>query len=171
MRFLALIFLPLMGFGQINLDHKVTFQDERVEIMVPGILSEMKDEVWKHKYQDIPKPQRVLTDEQGEVNLLINATQQPINPNELFAYEQHRIDQLRGRSDIKILGEGVKTVSRKKVGFIKFLSQSSDRGIFNFYFFTEFDGKVLFFSFNCNQRIQKSWEKTAEDILNSLRIN
>jgi len=171
MKFLPLLLLPLISFGQVKLDRKLFIRDDKVEIMVPERLQDMSDEMWKLKYHDLPKPQQVLSDEAGEVNLLINDTKQSISEKQLSAYKEMRIDQLKGRSDIKILSDGIMLVKKKKIGFIKFISQASDQNVFNFYFFTEVEGRVLFISFNCIEKIRKTWEKAADDMMNSFLVH
>jgi hypothetical protein len=54
--------------------------------------------------------------------------------------------------------------------FIKFSSQASDQNIFNFFFFTVVNGKILIFTFNCIERLQKPWEKAADEILDSIKV-
>ncbi len=171
MKFIALLFLPIFTFGQIKLDKKISLLDNKVEILAPKELSKMSDEMWTLKYHTLPRPELVLTDENGEINLLVDLTQQPAAENQIAAYKDFRISNLKkNRTDIKILSDGIKTVDGKKIGFIKFSSEASDQNIFNFYFFTVVNGKILLFTFNCIEALQKTWEKTADEILDSLKI-
>jgi len=55
------------------------------------------------------------------------------------------------------------------VGYIKFLSQAVDQAVFNYYFFAVADGKVLFFTFNCIEKLRKDWEKEADEIVASVK--
>lgn len=126
--------------------------------------------MWTLKYHNQPRPELVLTDENGEINLLVDLTHQPAAESQIAAYKDFRISNLKKtRTDIKILGDGIKSVNGKNIGFIKFSSEARDQNIFNFYFFTIVNGKILFFHFNCIEKLQKSWEKTADEILNSLK--
>jgi len=171
MKFIALLFLPLLSLGQTKLDKTISLLNGKVEILAPNELFNMSDEMWKLKYHNLPKPALVLTDENGEINLLVDLTQQPAVENQIAAYKDFRIENLKKtRTDIKILGEGIKNVNGKNIGFIKFSSQASDQNIYNFYFFTVVDGKITFFNFNCIEKLQNTWEKTADKILDSLKI-
>ena len=71
---------------------------------------------------------------------------------------------------MSIFDEGVKTINGKKVGYFKFLARAVDQKVFNYYFFTVVDGKILLFSFNCIEKLQKTWEPTADKIVSSLTI-
>ncbi len=171
MKLIALLFFPILSFGQIKLDKTISLFNDKVEILSPKELSKMSDKMWTFKYHNLPRPELVLTDENAEINLLVDLTQQPAAESQIAAYKDFRISNLKKtRTDIKILGDGIKTVNGKKIGFIKFSSQASDQNIFNFYFFTVINGKILLFNFNCIEKLQKTWEKTADEILNSLKI-
>ncbi len=127
--------------------------------------------MWTLKYHDLPRPELVLTDENGEINFLVNLTQQPAEGSQIAAYKDFRISNLKKtRTDIIFLGDGIKNVNGRNIGFIKFLSQASDQNVFNFFFFTVADGKILFFTFNCIEKLQKTGEKAADDILNSIKV-
>lgn len=171
MKLIALLLFPVLSFGQPKLDRKISLLDNKVDILAPDELSKMTDEMWTLKYHTMPRPELVLTDENGEINLLADFTQQPATDNQLTAYKNFRISNLKKtRTDIKVLSDGVKIVNGKKIGYIKFLSQASDQSIFNYYFFTVVNGKILFFTFNCIEKLQKIWEKTADQMLDSLKI-
>ena len=162
---------PILSFGQPKLDRTISLLDNKVEIRVPNELSKMTDAMWTLKYHTMPRPELVLTDENGEINLLVDLTQQPATDNQLAEYKNFRISNLKKtRTDIKVLSDGVKIVNGKKIGYLKFLSQASDQKIFNYYFFTVVNGKILFFTFNCIEKLQNIWEKTADQMLNSLKI-
>jgi len=171
MKFVALLFLPIFSFGQIKPDRTISLLDHKVEILAPKELSKMSAEMWTLKYHNLPRPELVLTDENGEINLLIDLTQQPAAESQIAAYKDFRVDNLKKtRKDVKILGEGIKKVNGKNIGFIKFTSQASDQPIFNYYFFTVVDGKILLFTFNCIEKLQMTWEKVADKMLDAIKI-
>ena len=171
MKLIALLFSPIFSFGQIKLDKTISLLDNKVEIVAPKRLSKMSEEMWTLKYHNLPRPELVLTEENGEINLLVDLTQQPAAESQIAEYKNLRISNLKKtRTDIKILGDGIKNVNGKNIGFIKFSSQASDQNIFNFYFFTVVNGKILLFTFNCIEELQHSWEKVADEILDSIKI-
>jgi hypothetical protein len=170
MKLYVLLFLPIFSFGQIKLNKTITLLDDKIEFLVPKELSSMSDEMWILKYHNLPRPELVLTDENGEINLLVTLTQQTAEESQIMAYKDFRISNLKKtRTDIQILGDGIKNVYGKNIGFIKFSSQASDQNIFNFYFFMVVNGKILQFTFNCIDKLQKPWEKAADEILDSVK--
>jgi hypothetical protein len=172
MKSIVMLLLPLVSLGQVKLDKPISLLDNKIQFLVPKDLSNMSKEMWNLKYHDTPRPALVLTDENGEINLLVDITQQPAAENQMGDYKDFRVANLKKtRIDVKILGQGIKKVNGKAIGFIKFASQASDQNVFNYYFFTVVNGKILLFTFNCIQKLQDTWEKVADDILNSIRLN
>jgi len=169
MKLIALLLFPFFVFGQVNLE-RITLPDNKTSILAPVELSKMTDAMWTLKYQKRLRPVLVLTNKNGEVNLIADMTKQPVTEEQLGPFKDFQIAQLKkGKPDFKVLQEGVKTINGKKVGYFKFMSSAPDQNVFNYYFFTIVDGKILFFTFNCIQKLQKSWEKTADQIVASLK--
>lgn len=170
MKFLALLFFPIFSFGQFKLD-TVSILNGKVKILAPKELSSMTNEMWTAKYQKRARPLMVLSDEDGEINLIADMTQQPATENQIASFKDYQIQYLKAkRPDFNLLSEGVKTVNSRKVGYFKFVIQAVDQKVFNYYFFTIEDGKILFFTFNCIEKLQKKWENTADNIVASLLI-
>jgi len=98
-------------------------------------------------------------------------TRQPATEGDLAAYKDFQIAQLKkSRTDLQFLGDGVKTVNGKRLGYFKFVSQAIDQKVFNYYFFGIVNGKVLLFNFNCIEKLRAGWEKSAEEIVASLKL-
>jgi len=170
MRLIILLLLPALGFSQGRLK-SISLFDGRLELMVPKRVSDMSDEMWALKYRSRERPAMVLTDDDGEVNLLASGTRQSASEDQMTAFVDFQIDQLnKQRSDLFMLEHGVKTVNGKNVGFFKFHSTAADQKVFNYYFFIIVDGKVVFFTFNCIYRLQHDWEDTADRIVASLKV-
>ena len=91
--------------------------------------------------------------------------------NQIPAFKDAQLQQLKkSRPDMTVLDDGIKTINGKKVGYFKFLTQAIDQNVFNYYFFTVVDGKILLFTFNTIEKLQKKWEKTADEIVASLSV-
>ncbi|MEO6632925.1 MAG: hypothetical protein ABIN13_14415, partial [Mucilaginibacter sp.] len=117
------------------------------------------------------RPSLVLTDENAEVNIVISLIPQPITPGQIGAFKDFQMSSLKKmRPDAKWLEDGVKTINGKSVGYFKFISNAVDQTVFNYYFFTDMDGKVLLLSFNCTEKQLPKWKETAETIVSSLKV-
>lgn len=166
-----LLLLPAFCFSQAKLD-TVSFLSGKVKILAPDELKPMSDQMWTLKYQKHTRPVLVLSDEDGEVNLIADMTQQPASESQLSSFKDLRIQQLKSRRpDLELLSDGVKTINGKIVGYFKFVTQAVDQKVFNYYFFTILNGKILLFTFNCIEKLQKKWESTADQIVASLKTD
>jgi hypothetical protein len=169
MRFLLLFLFPTFGFCQTKLD-TISLLSNRIKLLAPVELKSMSDEMWTAKYQRRTRPILVLSDVDGEVNLLADMTQIPVSESQVTAFKDAQIQQLKkSRPDMVVIAEGVKTINGKNVGYFKFLTQAVDQKVFNYYFFTSVDGKLLLFSFNSIEKLRKKWEQTADEIVASLK--
>ncbi|MBN8854038.1 MAG: hypothetical protein BGO55_06585 [Sphingobacteriales bacterium 50-39] len=170
MRLFILLLLPTLGFSQSKLK-SISLFDGRIELKVPKRMAEMSDEMWALKYRSRERPPMVLTDDDGEVNLLASGTRQQATESQMTDFVDFQMDQLKKqRSDLVILDHGVKTVNEKNVGFFKFFSTAADQKVFNYYFFIIVEGKVVLFTFNCIDKLRNDWEDTADKIVASLKV-
>ena len=113
----------------------------------------------------------VLTDVNGEINLIADQNNQSLVEEQLAAYNDFQIKEFKKKHpEMIVRGSGIKTVNGKKIGFLKFTTQAIDQKVFNYYFFTSLDAKLLLFSFNCIEKLRPAWEKTADKIVESLKI-
>ena len=170
MKLIILLFSPVLIFGQTKLDQKISLLDNKVELFAPNSLTKMSDEIWSLKYKKRERPILVLSDDNGEVNLIADLTQQQSSASQLQEFNNQQIDMIKKRRpDVKFLSDGIKTIDGKKIAYFKFISQAIDQKIFNYYFFTIIDGKILLFTFNCTEKLKGTWEKTADEIVASLK--
>ena len=170
---LTLLFLlPLFSQAQIKLQ-KRSLLNGRIELLVPDYFKPMTAEVTAVKYPNPAKrPDLVLTDANAEVNIVISVTPQPIQPSQMGQYKDFMIGSLKQtHPDATWLDNGVKTIHGKNIGYFKLISPAVDQKVFVYYFFTNMDGKVLLFTFNCTESLLPKWKDTADAIMASLVVN
>ena len=170
MKSIFFLLVPVLCFSQVKLE-RIALLNNKVSLLAPAQLKKMTDGMWTLKYQKRARPMLVLTDKEGAINLIGDLTQQKVPDDQLAAFKDFQLAQLRkSKPGLKIIQEGVKTVNGKKVGYFKFTSGPVDQEVFNYYFFTVVDGRILFFTFNCMEKFQSAWEKTADQVVASLII-
>lgn len=159
---LLMLFIPVGSFAQIKLERK-SFIDNKIELLVPADFKPMSAEMLGQKYPNRnQQPNVVLTDENGEVNLVISLVNQPLDDSQIDAFKDFQISALkRAHPDAEWLDNGVKSINGKNIGYFKFISNAVDQTVFNYYFFTNVDGKVILFSFNCIEKLLPIWKETA----------
>ncbi len=166
MKLLALLLLPVFSFCQMTLDQTISMPDQNVELSIPKELSPISDELWKIKYGAVNRPTMVYSDKKAEANLIGNITNQIWEEQNIEAYRDFRIENLKKtRTDIEVLESGTKEVSGRKVAFFKFMSKAIDTRIFNQYFFVVVDNEVLMFTINYPEKLKVIWDKISYDII------
>jgi len=169
---ILLLLIPFCGIAQTKLEKK-SFLDGKLELLVPTYFKPMAADVLDAKYPDRNhQPNLVLTDNDAEVNIVISyVPQQPLQDDQMAAYKDFQISSLkRMHPDAKWLESGVKTVNGKNIGYFKFTSSGADQPVFNYYFFTNMNGKVLLLTFNCPEKLLPKWKDTVETIVSSLTV-
>ena len=170
MKIIVLLLFPFLGFSQIKLVN-TELLNGKVEILLPAKLTAMSQENWELKYHTSNKPTMVLSDANGEVNLIADHTSQSLAENQLLQYEQMRVQNLlKNHPDIQKVDSSIQVVNGHQLGVVKFISQAVDQKIFNCYFFTVVGGRVLFFTFNCIESLESKWEKTVDEIIASVTL-
>jgi hypothetical protein len=171
----ALIIVSLLlsfnSFSQIILE-KILLLDNKIEILAPKGFIKMTDDMLLVKYPNTAnKPNFVLTDESGTVNLLYTYTTTTMDDNGIPGYADELIKGLTSnRKDILIIDDGILLQDGKNIGYIKFISQAKDQKVFNDIFYISLDNRLLLFSFNCIQKWRDEWEQKADEIANSIRV-
>jgi len=138
-------------------------------MLAPKELTAISDQMWTLKYQNRKRPILALSDEAGEVNLIGDMTQQAALEAQLESFRDYQIQQLKkSHPDMVLLDKGVRSNSKTKICYFKFVTQAIDQKVFNYYFFTVIEGKILIFTFNCITKLQKKWESAADQIVASV---
>jgi len=168
---LLLFLLPLFGHAQIKLE-KRSILEGKVELMVPDYFKPMSSYGIIQKYPNAnQQPNLVLTDDKGDVNIVVALTPQPVRPEQMADYKAFMIQNLkRSHPNAQWGDNGVKTINGKKVGYFKMTNSAVDQKVFVFYFFTDLDGKALLFTFNCPLALLPKWKDTADQVMASLKV-
>ena len=169
--FLLFLIVPVCINAQIKLE-KRSLLDNKIELLVPTDFKPMSADMLNEKYPNrTNQPDVVLTDENAEINIVISLVNQPLQSAQIPAFKDFQITSLkRMHPDAKWLDNGVKVINGKKVGYFKLISNAVDQTVFNYYFFTNVDGKALVITFNCIEKLLPQWKDTAETIVSSLTV-
>jgi hypothetical protein len=166
------LLLPALTFAQNDLE-KTTLLDNKLEILVPKSFHKMTEEEYKLKY---PNPKRkaslIMTDKNLEVNLVIDYLQQyPLTNEQVGEFKNMQLTAIqKSHPESKLLDNGLKNIDGKKVGFFKVMTQAIDQKMFNYFVFTDLEGKVLLLTFNCAEKLMSTWESTIDKMVASLKV-
>ena len=169
MKFIIFLLFPVLGFAQKKFEKKVFF--DKIEVLIPKELKDMPDEDWVLKYHNTSKPEVALSDENGEINFLIDLTEIPSTDAQLIEFEKSKLNNMQKRHpDYTFLEEGAQLINGKNFTFIKFSFDAVDQKVFNYYLYSIFEGKIIYFTFNCMEKLKKDWGPAADKIISSIQF-
>lgn len=169
-----LVILPMLSMTIIDLERKSILNDNG-SIKIPNGFKELsKNEI----VQKFPRLLRtggtVFSNKNGTINLTINVSTEPANQDVIEKYRENYNDMLVNLYNTgykKENNSGIINTHNQKVGFVKFLYPNKQKTKdYTLMFFTDYEEYLLVCTFSCPESEAATWEQTAEDIMNSLKI-
>lgn len=176
MKVLTLAFISLLTFPIVELEMR-DLPDAKIELLVPKTFKVMTKELLGKKYPYVyinteKQEAFVLTDDSATVYLAFNydpRTEQISSESIILTKNAFKIGFQEAYPNANLIEDGIKYINRKRVGYIKFITQQGDKKTYNYFFLTDVRRKLLLCSFSCPEKLMPEWEETAEQIVNSLR--
>ena len=151
---------------------KRSILNDQVEILLPKDFEIMSEEMLNIKYPSNRRPTLVFTDSTAGVNVAFNHTTSKADQQQIDAYKENFVSTFKNLYPSAVWkGSGVKEINGKKVGYLELITPAIDTKIYNLMFFTDLDGRLLLCTFNCVETKQAEWAVSAQQIMNSLKIN
>lgn len=146
------------------------FFDEALWVLVPESFQPMPLSMQKLKYPYEQRPEIVLTNPTGTVNLTFNRVDQQLQNEWVVKLTSGMKNMLRKMSPSNVFYEqNVEDVRGKKIGYFDFKSPGMDEALYQLMFYLELSGETLMGSFNCSYRQHKDWREIAVQIVRSIR--
>lgn len=145
--------------------------DGKVEIKIPKDFEIMSEEFLKIKYPNQRSPKLVYTNENGDINVAVNLTENKAVEEQITEYQDVFVKTFKNLyPSADWIDNGIKDINGKKIGYLEIITPAIDTDIYNLMFFTDMDGKLLLCTFNCTKKSIKEWKPIAKEIMNSLII-
>ncbi|XOK58300.1 hypothetical protein ACJ7K1_17015 [Paenibacillus elgii] len=164
--------------GELALgDETITFSrteviSGQVFMFVPDSFEPMPEDYARIKYPADRRPKLIYTDPTLEINLTVNPTANRMVNDEMDTFVKDLSFMIRRmQPNAKWIGEGVREVGGRKMGFYEFSVPVLDGVMYNGIFFIELDGKGVFFGLNCMEKYTEQWRPIAHGIMDALQIN
>jgi hypothetical protein len=170
-KILLLLLLPTAVFSQIKLE-KQSLLDNKIELLIPVNLEPISQRMMEAKYPNMSiKPDVILSDKNGEIGLTITFSKSKIEESQLALFKDFQINLIKSKHpEMQLSKSDVKIINSKHVGYFKFITDAIDQKIYNCYFFTELNNRVLLITFNCIEKESSKWDSTVDEIINSLKL-
>jgi hypothetical protein len=167
--FLTAIIFCKASFGQDSLVLK-TVLDNRIQLLVPKTFNEEPQASIAEKFPDEnTRPSVILTDKEELSSIKIIKMPQVVSDKEVASFKAFQVGNMKKEANINWLGDGIKVVNGKTVGYAKLIYK--EKNTFSYFFFTSMDGKLLLLNFNCADALWPALEETVEKIVASLKID
>ena len=155
-------------FGQDSLVSK-TFLGRQVQLSVPASFTELDPKTVADRFPDPgSRPAVIMTDKEELCSIKIIEMPHDVADNEVGQYKVFHMKQMNKEPNIQWIGDGVKKINGKNVGFIKVIY--TEKNTFAYFFFTSLKGALILFSYTCVDKLWPSMEESIEHIVNSLKV-
>lgn len=144
---------------------------DKIRMMVPKEFMVMDAERAKIKYPSEQRPQTILTDYSGSINLLFNLMEQDTAEDEAEKVRDHLFKIMqRVNPGIKPLAMETEVVFGRNVAYVEFSNPAMDGKLYNLMFYLRVEGGILMGSFNCSSKVMKYWKQPAFEMMRSIEV-
>lgn len=144
---------------------------ETITMMLPKNFVPMAPDIARKKYPSEQRPETILTDETGTINLMF----QYMEGEESDATIERFRNQIFGI--MKRVNPGIKEreigsidIAGKMVAYVEFSNPAMDGKLYNLMFYLTVNGRPLMGSFNCRTKEMKYWRAVAFEMMQSIEI-
>ncbi len=145
--------------------------NEKITMMVPKDFAPMSLEVAKVKYPSEQRPETILMDETGAINIMFNYMEGNVDNSNIESFRNQIFGMMkRVNQGIKQQEIGAVNVAGKQIAYVEFSNPVMDGKLYNLMFYIEMEGQPLMGSFNCRTKEMKYWKPIAFEMMKSIEI-
>ena len=143
-----------------------------VQVLVPAGFAPMSQELLRVKYPSTRRPTLVYSNASGSINLALNHTANPLQPNQLAEMHQAMETMFKRLYPSAVwFQSGLKTINGRAFFLLDLRTPALDTEIRNLMVGTSLQGRLLLITFNVTQQHEARWLPTAQKILASIKVN
>ena len=147
------------------------FLDGKVAMTVPIEFTPMDIATAKIKYPSEQRPQTILTDDTGAINIMFSYMEDPMKNEEAEEVRDTLIGIMcRVNPGIKPRENGMEVISEKNIAYVEYSNPVMDGKLYNLMYFVEVHGNLLMGCFNCVTRNAKYWKPIFMEMMRSIQI-
>lgn len=150
---------------------RLPLADGTISMMLPADFVPMSQDMAEKKYPSQQRPETILTDETGTVNLMFQYMDGE-ESNETIESFRNRIFGMMKRVNpgIKEMETGVVAAAGKQIAYVEFSNPVMDGKLYNLMFYLPVKGRPLMGSFNCRTKEMKYWRRAAFEMMQSIEM-
>lgn len=142
-----------------------------ITMMLPKNFATLSPDIAKKKYPSEQRPENILTDETGTINLMFRYMEGEESSATIENFRNQIFGMMkRVNPGIKEQEVGAVDVSGEKIAYVEFSNPAMDGKLYNLMFYLVVKGQPLMGSFNCRSKEMKYWRKVAFEMMQSIEI-
>ena len=144
---------------------------ETITMMLPKDFVPMPPEIARMKYPSEHRPETILTEETGSVNLMFQYMDGEVDNTTIEIFRNQVFGMMkRVNSGIKEREMGAVDVAGVRIAYVEFSNNAMDGKLYNLMFYLSVKGKPLMGSFNCMTKDMKYWKTIAFEMMQSIEL-
>lgn len=145
--------------------------NDTVVMMLPTNFVPMNLEAARLKYPSEHRPETILTDETGTVNLMFQYMNGEVTNTTIEVFRNQIFGMMkRVNPGMKEREMGTVNVTGKQIAYVEFSNTTIDGKLYNLMFYLEVNGQPLMGSFNCQTKEMKYWREIVFQMIQSIEI-
>jgi hypothetical protein len=170
-KILALTFLLLSSFSFANESTINVVLEGVVSLDIPQGFSRMSDEVAKQKYPMEKRAKSIFTNSEGNVDILVNYTQNKVPDNQEDLLRQALSNNMKKmHPTAKWHSNEIVEINGHKYALLELTTTAMDTDIHNVMLATTVNGRVLLISFNMAVELEDEWLDRAQKTVRTAKI-
>lgn len=158
-------------YGQWIYFERRPLANETITMMLPKSFVQMDSDMAKKKYPLEQRPETILTDGTGTVNLMFQYMEAEVNDDTIERFRNQIFGMMkRVNPGIKEREIGSVEVSGKRIAYVEFSNPVMDGKLYNLMIYLAINGQPLMGSFNCRTKEMKYWKPVAFEMMQSIQI-
>lgn len=145
------------------------FFSDMLKLHIPKTFEPMSITMQKIKYPYEQRPEIVLTNQPGSVNITLNRVDQELQDEWVERLTSGMKAMLKKMSPANVFyDEQVESVNGKRIGYFDFKSPALDEPAYHMMFYFELSGETVMGSFNCPYKQYAEWCDIVLQIIRSI---
>ena len=144
---------------------------ETITMMLPRDFVPMSPDIARKKYPSEQRPETILTDETGTINLMFQYMEGEESNTTIESFRNRIFGMMkRVNPGIKEREIGVVDAAGKQIAYVEFSNPVMDGKLYNLMFYLAVKGRPLMGSFNCRTKEMKYWRSAAFEMMQSIEM-
>lgn len=147
------------------------FAEDSISMLVPRNFVPMTKEAVKIKYPSEHRPETILTDETGTINLMFQYMEGEVDSETIELFRNQVFGLMKyANPGIKEREVGEVDIENHRIAYVEFTNNALGGKLYNLMYYVSVKGRPLMGSFNCITKDAKYWQPVAVEMMKSIKV-